>query len=121
MKYSRESFQLIGSAHAIANLSIGQITLDPINFNVTSGLDGLQGLEGSTTITGVDVTGGTSDGITLAINVTIHNPSNLNLSTGDLSTFLRKFDEVESDNSIMGQLFRCSGMELPSAPRCSRI
>ncbi|EJD03283.1 uncharacterized protein FOMMEDRAFT_168292 [Fomitiporia mediterranea MF3/22] len=81
---TRSAFQLVGQSRAIANLSLGQVTLDPIKFNVTSGLDGLRGLQGDTTITGVDVLGGTTDGITLAINVSIFNPSNLNLSTGDL-------------------------------------
>ncbi|KAH8119480.1 hypothetical protein DFH11DRAFT_1722990 [Phellopilus nigrolimitatus] len=78
-------FQLIGHARALANLSIGQITLDPINFNVTSKLDGLRGLKDDTIITGVDVVGGTTDALTLAINVSIFNPSNLELSTGDLT------------------------------------
>ncbi|KAL5507074.1 hypothetical protein ACEPAH_6530 [Sanghuangporus vaninii] len=82
---TRSAFQLVGNAHAIANLSVGQVTLDPIKFNVTSGLDGLGGLQNDVTITGVDVVGGTTDGVTLAINVTIFNPSNLNLSTGDLT------------------------------------
>lgn len=52
----------------MANLSLGQIVLDPINFNVNSSLNGLQGLKGSTVIHGVDVMGGTSDHINLNIN-----------------------------------------------------
>ena len=79
------NFQLIGHARALANLSIGQLELDPINFNVTSKLDGLRGLKGDTIIESVDVTGGTTDAILLGINVSIYNPSNLRLSTGDLS------------------------------------
>ncbi|KAI5120964.1 hypothetical protein M0805_006636 [Coniferiporia weirii] len=82
---TKSQFQLVGHARALANLSIGQLTLDPINFNVTSGLDGLQGLKGDTVITAVDVVGGTTDALTLAINVSIYNPSNLRLSTGDLT------------------------------------
>ncbi|KAI0072486.1 hypothetical protein K474DRAFT_1678619 [Panus rudis PR-1116 ss-1] len=85
-------FQLIGHARAVANLSVGQITLDPINFNVTSKLDGLRGLKGDTTIQHVDVVGGTSDAILLAINVSIFNPSNLKLSTGDLNLQLYRGD-----------------------------
>ena len=84
-KLRNVAFQLVGHARAIANLSLGQVTLDPIKFNVTSGLEGLEGLQGLTVINGVDVVGGTTTGITLAINVTITNPSNLNLTTGDLS------------------------------------
>lgn len=65
---------------------------------------GLQGLKGMTLIEGVNVVGGTTDHINLNINgnyphsfpheilsrsktVTIHNPSNLNLSANDLSRF----------------------------------
>ena len=69
-------------------MSIGQLTLDPINFNVTSKLSGLRGLKGDTTITSVDVIGGSSDALLLAINVSIYNPSNLILSTGDLSKYI---------------------------------
>ena len=60
-------FQLEGHARAIANMSIGQITLDPIKFNVTSGLDGLQGLKGQVDIGTVDVLGGSSGAIHLGI------------------------------------------------------
>ncbi|TFK44582.1 hypothetical protein BDQ12DRAFT_661303 [Crucibulum laeve] len=78
-------FRLVGRSRAIANMSIGQITLDPILVNVSTSLRGLQGLKGMTTINSVDVTGGTEDGIDLGINVSIFNPSNLNLATGDLT------------------------------------
>lgn len=82
---SLKDFQLVGHARAVANLSIGQLTFDPISFNVTSRLDGLRGLKGATVINSVDVVGGTSEAILLGINVSIHNPSNLKLNTGDLS------------------------------------
>ena len=60
-------FQLEGHARALANTSIGQITLDPIKFNVSSGLSGLQGLEGRVTIDSVDVLGGSAEAIHLGI------------------------------------------------------
>ena len=103
--FRTDTFQLIGHSRAVANLSIGQLTLDPINFNVTSSLNGLRGLRGDTTISGVDVLGGTTDAIQLAINgsyfcamrcgchftrslvVSIFNPSNLNLNIGDLCEY----------------------------------
>lgn len=66
--YSESNFRLIGHSHAIANLSIGVLTLDPINFNVPSNLKGMRGLKNDTTITGVDVIGGTSDAMQLSIN-----------------------------------------------------
>ncbi|KAJ3850500.1 hypothetical protein EV368DRAFT_84496 [Lentinula lateritia] len=93
---SSVDFQLVGQSRAIANLSIGQITLDPIKFNVPSSLNGLQGLNGLTAIHAVDVVGGTSEGITLNINVSIVNPSNLNLSTGDLTMQLTR------DGALLG-------------------
>ena len=47
---------------------ISLVTFDPINFNVTSGLFGLQGLQGLVSISQPDVVGGTTDGINLNIN-----------------------------------------------------
>ncbi|KAF8828949.1 hypothetical protein HHX47_DHR3000558 [Lentinula edodes] len=93
---SSVDFQLVGQSRAIANLSIGQITLDPIKFNVPSSLNGLRGLNGLTAIHEVDVVGGTTEGITLNINVSIVNPSNLNLSTGDLTMQLTR------DGALLG-------------------
>ncbi|KAF7321550.1 hypothetical protein MKEN_00676000 [Mycena kentingensis (nom. inval.)] len=78
-------FRLIGHSRTIATMAIGNITLDPINVDVTTSLKGLQGLQGKVTIEDVDVQGGTTDGITLGIQVTIDNPSNLKLAIGDLT------------------------------------
>ena len=89
--YRDDTFRLEGHSHAIANLSIGVLTLDPINFNVTSKLEGLRGLKGDTVIESVDVVGGTPDAILLSINTSIYNPSNLRLSTGDLSACFWSF------------------------------
>ncbi|THH12496.1 hypothetical protein EW146_g7640 [Bondarzewia mesenterica] len=86
----RSNFRLEGHARAVANMSIGEITLDPIKFNVSSGLNGLQGLKNMVRIEEVDVLGGTSDGLNLGINVSIFNPSNLVLDTGDLILQLSK-------------------------------
>lgn len=79
------SFQLIGNSKAVANTSIGLITLDPIMVNVTTSLYGLKGLKDLTVITSVDVVGGTTDAITLNIGTNIYNPSSLELATGDLT------------------------------------
>lgn len=81
---NRTDIRLVGHAHAMANMSIGNIVLDPIKFDVPNFLKGLGGLQRSTTIAGVDVTGGTTEALTLAIDVSIYNPSNLILNTGDL-------------------------------------
>lgn len=61
-------FRLVGNSRAIANMSIGTITLDPIKVNVSTHLQGLQGLKGLVSIDSVDVLGGTTEGITLGIN-----------------------------------------------------
>ncbi|KAF7983257.1 hypothetical protein HWV62_22882 [Athelia sp. TMB] len=79
------SFQLVGNSAAVANTSIGVITLNPIKVNVTTSLFGLKGLKGLTVIESVDVTGGTPDAITLSIGTNIYNPSSLELATGDLT------------------------------------
>ncbi|KAH7888371.1 hypothetical protein F5I97DRAFT_2002257 [Phlebopus sp. FC_14] len=83
-------FILAGNSRAVANMSIGQITLDPIKVNVTTSLSGLQGLKGYTTIGSVDVLGGTQQALNLGIDVSIYNPSNLELATGDLSLQLQR-------------------------------
>jgi LEA14-like dessication related protein len=90
------AFQLVGSARTVATLPIGSITLDPIKFNVTSTLPGLQGLNGYTSIESVDVIGGTTDYLELGINVMIYNPSGLNLQAGDLTT------QLYSGSSLLG-------------------
>ena len=79
-------FQLAGNSKAVANTSIGQITLNPIKVNVTTSLWGLKGLQGGLTIIkSVDVMGGTTEAITLSIDTGIYNPSSLELATGDLT------------------------------------
>lgn len=75
----------------MSELSIGTVTLNPIKFNVSSSLLGLNSLNTQPTlIEGVDVLGGTPDHINLAINVSIFNPSNVNLQVGDV--FLALFN-----------------------------
>ncbi|KAG2368054.1 hypothetical protein BDR07DRAFT_1391769 [Suillus spraguei] len=89
-------FLLVGNSRAVANTSIGQITLDPIKVNVSTGLNGLQGLKGYTTIGAVDVMGGTQQALNLSIDVSIYNPSNLDLATGDLQL------QLQRDGAILG-------------------
>ncbi|KAJ7874667.1 hypothetical protein B0H14DRAFT_3551962 [Mycena olivaceomarginata] len=87
-------FLLVGHSRTIAQTGVGNITLDPINVNVSTSLKGLQGLKGMATIETVDVKGGTTDGITLGIQVAIFNPSNLKLALGDLTLQLVKDDAI---------------------------
>lgn len=58
---------MVGNSTAVASTSLGQITLDPIQVNVTTSLTGLQGLKGLTTIGSVDVLGGTQQALNLGI------------------------------------------------------
>lgn len=62
------SFNLVGNSSAVANTSLGAITLDPIKVNVSTSLKGLGGLRGSILIESVDVVNGTADSVTLNIN-----------------------------------------------------
>ncbi|CDR88214.1 uncharacterized protein SPSC_03875 [Sporisorium scitamineum] len=81
------AIRLRGEAKAITDTPLGRVLLNGIVFDVDSGLLGLQGLNAyPTLITSLDVTGGTSEGILLAVGTTLVNPSNLNLTIGD-STF----------------------------------
>ncbi|KAH9850917.1 hypothetical protein C2E23DRAFT_886961 [Lenzites betulinus] len=91
---SQTRFELQGHARAVANMSIGEITLDPIRFDVESDLNGLRGLDNLVKIASIDVLGGTPDAIQLGINVSINNPSNLRLATGDLVLQLFRGDAV---------------------------
>lgn len=103
-----EHLQLEGHASAVANMSIGTLTLDPIKFNVSSGLWGLRGLQGLVCIDGIDVLDGTQDALSLATNVTIVNPSNLNLGVGDLGMFCVYSVQTLAKNDYSIQSSSCS-------------
>lgn len=78
--------RLKGTAIAVTDTPIGRVVLNGIDFDVLSGLRGLQGLrEYPTTISALDVMRGSTDALQLSVNTTIINPSNLNLSTGDVT------------------------------------
>ncbi|KAI8378360.1 hypothetical protein BD560DRAFT_348571 [Blakeslea trispora] len=80
------TFMISGIASTKTMTPIGPIVLSGINFTVPTSLHGLQSLNSTPTIiNSLDVTGGTSDGLLLAINVTMDNPSDFSLSTGDVS------------------------------------
>lgn len=73
-----------GMAKAITDTPIGRILLNGIKFNITSGLQGLNGLTTyPTIINSVDVTGGLPDAVALSVKLTAVNPSNINISAGD--------------------------------------
>ncbi|KAL0075855.1 hypothetical protein J3Q64DRAFT_1811555 [Phycomyces blakesleeanus] len=80
------TFNVAGNATTKANTPIGPLVLSGIAFNVPTTLHGLQFLNSSATvINSLDVSGGTSEGLELAISVTMQNPSDFSISTGDVS------------------------------------
>ncbi|KAF7727125.1 hypothetical protein EC973_007986 [Apophysomyces ossiformis] len=80
------SFQVGGNATTKTQTPIGPITLSGISFEVPTSLHGLQFLNSTPTIiNSLDVTGGTNEALQLSINVTMSNPSDFSISTGDVS------------------------------------
>ncbi|KAI7907912.1 uncharacterized protein BX663DRAFT_492385 [Cokeromyces recurvatus] len=80
------TFMIAGNASTKTNTPIGPIVLTGINFVVPTSLKGLQFLNSSATvINSLDVTGGTTTGLNLGINVTMANPSDFGINTGDVS------------------------------------
>ena len=86
-----------GSSAALTDTPVGRILLNGIKFSVDSGLLGLQGLAGyPTTINGVDVVGGSREALTLSVNTTIINPSNVNVKVGT-TKLLMVYSDVVGD------------------------
>lgn len=80
------TFNVGGKANTKTSTPIGDITLSGITFKVPTTLHGLQFLNSTATVVnGVDVIGGTSDALQLSINVTMDNPSDFSITTGDVS------------------------------------
>ncbi|KAI8875227.1 hypothetical protein K501DRAFT_203069, partial [Backusella circina FSU 941] len=83
---SNYSFMVAGVAQTNANTPIGAISLTNISFDVPTSVVGLSFLNSSATvINSIDVTGGTSEALQLAISVSMDNPSDFSISTGDVS------------------------------------
>ncbi|PWN18638.1 hypothetical protein BCV69DRAFT_252553, partial [Microstroma glucosiphilum] len=97
------AFNLEGSARALTDTPLGRVLLDGIPFAVGTGLNGLAGLlEYPTVINSVDVVGGAPDAISLAVGTTIVNPSNLNLTLGDVT--LNLINQVPLGNVTLPNL-----------------
>ncbi|KAI9283368.1 hypothetical protein BY458DRAFT_552105 [Sporodiniella umbellata] len=94
------SFVVNGSATTKVQTSIGPLVLSGINFEVPTNLHGLEFLNSSATVIhSIDVTGGQSDHLLLSINVTMENPSDFSIATGDV-----KFNML-SESTQLGQVF----------------
>jgi hypothetical protein len=80
------TFMVAGQASTKTKTPIGDINLSGITFNLPTSLKGLQFLNSSATIiNSLDVTGGTAENLILSINVTMTNPADFSISTGDVS------------------------------------
>ncbi|OZJ03376.1 hypothetical protein BZG36_04495 [Bifiguratus adelaidae] len=83
---SKVNFTAVGNASVQANTTIGHVTLTGIPFNTSTYLQGLQGLAAKPpTINSLDVVNGQSTHLDLALGLTVNNPSNLKISTGDVT------------------------------------
>lgn len=79
-------FNIEGQASAVSSTALGEIVLTDIRFQVDTGIKGLSGLKKyDTIVNSVDVVGGTPEAVQLAIQLTAVNPSNINVSLGDLT------------------------------------
>ncbi|GAN00901.1 conserved hypothetical protein [Mucor ambiguus] len=80
------TFLVAGNATTKVNTTIGPLVLSGINFELPTELHGLQFLNSTATvINSLDVTGGQSDHLELGINVTMENPSDFSIATGDVT------------------------------------
>ncbi|KAH8553870.1 hypothetical protein BGW37DRAFT_482570 [Umbelopsis sp. PMI_123] len=86
-----------GNASINAQTPIGTVALAGIPFSAISSLNGLRNLNSTDTIiNSLDVVGGTTDYLQLAISVGMENPSSVQITTGDV-TF-----EMLSGDTILG-------------------
>ncbi|RUP43844.1 hypothetical protein BC936DRAFT_136643 [Jimgerdemannia flammicorona] len=88
------NFSVVGNATVGASTPIGNVILTGIPFNASTSLVGLQALNSTpTVINSLDVAGGTAEHLNLVIAVGMQNPSNLQITTGDV-TFNMIFEDV---------------------------
>ncbi|KAI8149170.1 hypothetical protein BJV82DRAFT_209695 [Fennellomyces sp. T-0311] len=97
------SFQVGGNASTKTTTPIGNITLSGITFEVPTSLHGLQLLNSApTVVNSVDVIGGTNENLLLAINVTMENPSDFSIATGDVNFAFLASDEQLGNVQLAG-------------------
>ncbi|CAO3693098.1 unnamed protein product [Umbelopsis ramanniana] len=91
------NFTINGNASINAQTPIGIVSLTGIPFSANSSLNGLQNLNSTATvINSLDVVGGTTDYLQLAISVGMQNPSSVQITTGDVSF------EMLSGETVLG-------------------
>ncbi|SCV70806.1 BQ2448_3568 [Microbotryum intermedium] len=83
---SQVQLGLHGSADTTASTAIGSLNLAGIDFDVTSPLLGLQGLNAQpTTVSDLDVFRGYTDYLQINVNARLYNPSNITIGTGSVA------------------------------------
>ncbi|KAK4511701.1 uncharacterized protein ATC70_007244 [Mucor velutinosus] len=98
------TFLVAGNATTKVNTTIGPLVLSGINFELPTELHGLQFLNSTATvINSLDVTGGQSDHLELGINVTMENPSDFSIATGDV-TFAMLADDTNLGTVTLSNL-----------------
>ncbi|KAL1921322.1 uncharacterized protein VTP21DRAFT_11038 [Calcarisporiella thermophila] len=107
---------LAGNATAKINISIGQLTLKQVKFSSNVTLYGLQGLKNPPpVISGIDLVGGTPEGLDLVINSSITNPSNLEIALNSDVLLRIDYQNIPISNStlIRNLTLRIGPNELP--------
>ncbi|KAF8493874.1 hypothetical protein JB92DRAFT_3147206 [Gautieria morchelliformis] len=91
---SSETFELSGTANTDASTAIGTLSLTGINFDVSTTIAGLQGLNTKpAVVSNLEVNHGFSDFPLIKVTTTLTNPSNLTISMGDVA-FTLMFEYV---------------------------
>jgi len=87
-----QTFKLSGSANTDAETAVGLLKISGIAFDVTTTIDGLQGLNAAPAIvSNLDVNQGFPDYLLIKVSTDLLNPSNITISSGDVS-FSLKFE-----------------------------
>ena len=91
-----ETIRLLGVADADIDTTVGLVSLNGVAFSVESTIQGLQGLNTKpAVVTSLDVNHGFPDFLLIQTQATLYNPSNVTISTGDVS-----FDIQFQDKSM---------------------
>ena len=87
--------QLSGAANTDADTAVGLLNLQDIEFQVSTSIDGLQGLNTKPAlVSSLDVNHGYPDYLLIKANSSLFNPSNITLGAGDIAFSLLFQDDV---------------------------
>ena len=101
------SIQIKGTADVTARTEIGYVPILGINFNVTSSLRGIGDFNNEAGLSNVSVTGsGGSEYITAPLMTTLENPSNISLSTMDVSLGVM-YEGTQVGRAVINVSFVC--------------